>query len=308
MPTIDIQVKNILQSGADIVLFSAHPSLLAGSGVSGTVHKAAGPELEVFAKSLGPLAPGQSVITPAFNLPAKYIIHTVCPRYIYGTPEAKFLLAMAYKSALSLKDKAPDASSIAFVSLGTGVYRWPLEVAAKIAVTELPPFFLASIRFFTAGCIMISIAYVTKSNLKISKKEFKNICITAFFFLVYGNSVFVWALQFVDSGFGSLMASTNPLFVLIMMRIIDQKPMKKKSILGVVLGILGMILLVSQEELTTSQNSLIGVLVMLTCVLSWSYGSIFVAKAILPKNFLVSTGYQMVFGGIFLALISFVFQ
>ena len=178
----------------------------------------------------------------------------------------------------------------------------------KVAVTELPPFFLASIRFFTAGCLMISIAYITKSNLKISKKEFKNICITAFFFLVYGNSVFVWALQFVDSGFGSLMASTNPLFVLMMMRIIDQKPMKKKSILGVVLGILGMVLLVSQEELTTSQNSLVGVLVMLTCVLSWSYGSIFVAKASLPKNFLVSTGYQMIFGGIFLALVSLVFQ
>jgi O-acetyl-ADP-ribose deacetylase len=91
----------------------------------------------VFAKSLGPIATGQSIITPAFNLPAKYIIHTVCPRYIYGTPEEESLLAMAYRSALSLKDKAPDASSIAFVSLGTGVYRWPLEIAAKIAVAEL---------------------------------------------------------------------------------------------------------------------------------------------------------------------------
>ena len=136
-PTIDIQVRDILQSGADIIVFSAHPSLLAGSGVSGIVHKAAGPELEVLAKNLGPIAPGQSVITPAFNLPAKYIIHAVCPRYIYGTPEEEFLLAMAYRSALSLKGKAPDASSIAFVSLGTGVYRWPLEIASKIAVTEL---------------------------------------------------------------------------------------------------------------------------------------------------------------------------
>ena len=137
MPAIDIQVRDILQSGADIIVFSAHPSLLAGSGVSGIVHNAAGLELELFAKPLGPIAPGESVITPAFNLPAKYIIHTVCPRYIYGTPEEEQLLALAYRSALSLKDKAPDASSIAFVSLGTGVYRWPLEVAAKIAVTEL---------------------------------------------------------------------------------------------------------------------------------------------------------------------------
>jgi len=101
------------------------------------VHKAAGPELEFFAKSLGPIEPGHSVITPAFNFPAKNIIHTVCPRHIYGTAEEKHGLAMAYRSALSLKDKAPDASSIAFVSLGTGVYRWPVEVAAKIAVAEL---------------------------------------------------------------------------------------------------------------------------------------------------------------------------
>jgi len=130
-------VSDILASGADIIVFSAHPSLLSGSGVSGIVHKAAGPELELFAKSLGPIAPGQSIITPAFNLRAKHIIHTVCPRYIYGTPEEESLLAMAYRSALSLKIQAPDASSIAFVSLGTGIYRWPLEVAAKIAIAEL---------------------------------------------------------------------------------------------------------------------------------------------------------------------------
>jgi len=94
MPTIDIQVRDILQSGADIVVFSAHPSLLKGSGVSGLLHRAAGPELEIFAKLLGPIAPSKSVITPAFSLPAKYIIHTVCPRYIYGTPEEENPLAM----------------------------------------------------------------------------------------------------------------------------------------------------------------------------------------------------------------------
>ena len=59
--TIDIQVRDILHRGTDIIVFSAHPSLLAGSGVSGIVHKAAGPELEVLAKNLGPIVPGQSV-------------------------------------------------------------------------------------------------------------------------------------------------------------------------------------------------------------------------------------------------------
>ena len=107
------------------------------SGVSGVVHKAAGPKLEEFAKLLGPIRSGQSVITPVFNLPAKHIIHTVCPRYIHGTHEEEKLLTMAYKSALALKHQAPDVSTIAFVSLGTGTYREPLEVAAKIAVTEL---------------------------------------------------------------------------------------------------------------------------------------------------------------------------
>ena len=72
--TIDIQVRDILQSGADIIVFSAHQSLLAGSGVSGIVHKAAGPKLEVYAKSLWPIAPGESVITvPKFQRIFKWL-------------------------------------------------------------------------------------------------------------------------------------------------------------------------------------------------------------------------------------------
>jgi len=60
---------------------SANPSLLAGSGVSGIIHKAAGPGLEIHAKALGPIDVGQAILTPAFNLNAKYVVHTVCPRY-----------------------------------------------------------------------------------------------------------------------------------------------------------------------------------------------------------------------------------
>ena len=174
----------------------------------------------------------------------------------------------------------------------------------KVAVTALPPFFLASIRFLTAGVIMIAIASLLKIKLSLTKKQLINTAIVSFFFLVYGNSVFVWALQYVDSGFSSLIAATQPLFVLILMRIIDHKPMQKKSIIGIVLGILGMYLLVSQQAYSSSENSLLGIVVMLTCVLSWSYGSVFVAKAALPKNFLVSTGYQMIIGGLIQAFIS----
>ncbi|MCG1037638.1 EamA family transporter [Polaribacter sargassicola] len=178
----------------------------------------------------------------------------------------------------------------------------------KIAVTELPPFFLACIRFSIAGLLMILLALLTKQNLAISKKQFLNSSIAAFFFLVYGNGVFVWALKYVDSGFGALLASTQPLFVLFLLRLIDRKPLQKKSLIGVALGILGMYLLVSQQELTTSEGSLLGVFMILTCVLSWSYGSVFVSKAVLPKSHLVSTGYQMLCAGVILAIASLLFK
>ncbi len=134
---IEIVVGDILKSKADVIVFSAHPSLLAGSGISGVIHKAAGPALEKAAKILGPLRPGEAVITPAFNLSTNYIIHAVCPRYIYGTLEEQRGLAQAYKSALDLNKEAAGATRIAFVSMGTGVYKWPLELAAEIAVNAL---------------------------------------------------------------------------------------------------------------------------------------------------------------------------
>ena len=174
----------------------------------------------------------------------------------------------------------------------------------KIAVTELPPFFLASIRFFIAGILMILLAIISKQNLSISKKQLSNSVIASFFFLIYGNGVFVWALRYVDSGFGALVASTQPLFVLFLLRLIDRKPLQKKSIIGVCLGMIGIYILVSQKELTTSEGSLLGIFMMLTCVLSWSYGSVFVSKADLPKSFIVSTGYQMLAAGFVLSIIS----
>ena len=178
----------------------------------------------------------------------------------------------------------------------------------KIVVSELPPFFLASIRFLTAGISMITIAAILKVDLSISKKQLLNTVIISFLFLVYGNSVFVWALQYLSSGFSSLIASTQPLFVLIIMKIIDRKPLKLRSLIGVFLGVVGMCLLISQREITATENSFLGIAVMLTCVLSWSYGSVFVSKATLPKNYLVSAGYQMIIGGLIQMVISISLQ
>ena len=163
----------------------------------------------------------------------------------------------------------------------------------KVAVTELPAFFIATFRFLCASILIFTIAKLSGKKLGITKKQLLNSIFVAFLFMVSGNGLFVWALKYVDSGFAVLLASTQPLFVLLLMRLIDKKKMKPKSIIGVALGILGMYLLVSQNELITNEDTLLGTLLIFVCVLGWSYASVFVSKADLPKNHLVSTGYQM---------------
>lgn len=143
-------IKDVLTVQSDIIVISANPSLLAGSGISGIIHKAAGPQLEAAAKPFAPLTPGQAIITPAFNLPAKYVIHTVCPRYMDGQRDESEQLYNAYASALALHSEAPDAKSIAFVSMGTGVYKWPMALAADVAVKAL----LTSTFEQTSMCVM----------------------------------------------------------------------------------------------------------------------------------------------------------
>lgn len=177
----------------------------------------------------------------------------------------------------------------------------------KIAVTALDPFFMASLRFLVAGVLIMLISKIIKLDLRVTKKQLINCFISGFFFLVYGNGIFVWALVYLDSGFAALLASTQPLFVLILLRLIDRKPMQMQSIIGVCLGVLGMYLLVSQQSITASEGSLLGIFMILTCVLSWSYGGVFVSKADLPKNFFVTTGYQMLFSGLLLFIMSLSF-
>ena len=177
----------------------------------------------------------------------------------------------------------------------------------KIAVTELPPFKLASIRFVTAGLIIFFIAKVMKISLTITKRQLINTSIAGFFFLTFGNGVVVWALKYVDSGFAALEISAQPLVVLIMMRILQGKKIQAMSIIGVILGIIGIYLLVSQKQIISKEGSIIGMLMIFACMISWAYGSLFVAKAELPSNYFVNTGYQMLAGGIMLFIVSLIF-
>jgi len=175
----------------------------------------------------------------------------------------------------------------------------------KIAVTELPPFMLAAIRFITAGVLIFILCKALGINISINKKQFKNTVIAGFLFLTLGNGMVVWALKYVDSGFAALEISAQPLIVLILLRVLDGKKIKTMSLIGVGLGIIGMYLLVSQKQIISDDDSLIGMGMILICLFSWAYGSLFVSKADLPSNYFVNTGYQMITGGLLLLLTSF---
>lgn len=178
----------------------------------------------------------------------------------------------------------------------------------KMAVSELPPFMLASIRFTSAGTLIFIIARSLGYSLRITKKQLGNSVLAGFLFLAYGNGVFVWALKYVDTSFAALLAALQPLFILLLMRTVQRKALQPKSVIGVFLGLFGMYILVSQQDITTKEGALTGIIMILTCILSWSIGSLFVAKADVPQNFFVSTGYQMIAAGLILAMASLAFN
>ncbi|MCB4808449.1 EamA family transporter [Tamlana sp. 62-3] len=177
----------------------------------------------------------------------------------------------------------------------------------KIAVTQLPPFKIAALRFISASIIIFIIAKILKLDISITKKQLKNTIIAGFLFLTFGNGVVVWALKFVDSGFTALEISAQPLVVLILMRIFQKKKISAMSYIGVALGFIGIYLLVSQKQIISQENQITGMIMIFICMISWAYGSLFVGKAELPKNSFVNTAYQMLFGGIMLLILSFCF-
>ncbi len=177
----------------------------------------------------------------------------------------------------------------------------------KVAVSELPPFFLASIRFTTSGLLIFIISKAMGKSLAITRKQFKNAFIVGVLFLSFGNGIIVWALKYVDSGFAALEISAQPLVILLLMWLLQGKRIKPMSLVGVGLGILGIFLLVGQTQIIAKEGTVMGMIMIFACMLSWAYGSLFVGKADLPKNFFVNTGYQMFTAGITLALASLIF-
>ena len=131
---IEVVRADITTLDVDAIVNAANSSLAGGGGVDGAIHRAAGPELARAATRFAPLPAGKAVLTPGFRLKARFVIHTVGPIWEGGDDGEADVLRSAYESSFEVARGEPSIRSIAFPAISTGIYGYPKEPAARIAL------------------------------------------------------------------------------------------------------------------------------------------------------------------------------
>ena len=138
MAVIEVVLGDITREQVDAIVNAANESLLGGGGVDGAIHRAAGPRLAEAGGAIGPCQPGDAMATPGFDLdpPVRHVIHTVGPIWEGGGYGEADILASCYRRSLEIADRL-SARSVAFPAIATGVYGFPADQAARIAVATI---------------------------------------------------------------------------------------------------------------------------------------------------------------------------
>jgi O-acetyl-ADP-ribose deacetylase len=136
---IEVVLGDITKQEVDVVVNAANSSLLGGGGVDGAIHRAAGPDLVHACRLLGGCKTGEAKITKGFGLPAAWIVHTVGPVWRGGEQGEAELLASCYRRSLEEAMKV-SAQTVAFPSISTGIFGFPIELASEIAISTVRGF------------------------------------------------------------------------------------------------------------------------------------------------------------------------